>query len=202
MSAEIRRLQYRLRNKARLFDVGQAVHASCKQIIRKDGVVLKPYTKMLERMHTQSVCFLALAMLQSVLLWVKRELDPLTLTLLVLCLLCAVILPLVQRTARDNYDKALKMYLADNGEMGYILFDETEMTDYSEKGSRTVLPWAEYKACVMTEDVIVMLFERPVMLLFSRDEQTERDLREVLQAYGKGDTVHHASVKAGRREAL
>ena len=202
MSAEIRRLQYRLRNKARLFDVGQAVHASYKQIMRRDGVALKPYTKMLERMHKQSVCFLAMAMLQSVLLWVKRELDPLTLTILALCLLCAVILPLVQRSARNNYDKALQMYLADNGETGYLLFDETEMTDYSEKGGRTVLPWAEYKACVMTEDTIVVLFERPVMLLFSRDEQTERELREVLEAYGKGDSVHFACVKAGRREAL
>lgn len=194
MNTVVNRLPYRLRDKARLFDVGQAVHASRKRILRREGVVLRPYTAMLKRMRAQGVCFLALALLSGVMLWVGGP-DGLNIAMTVVCLLCAMMTMVVRRVGSKGYEKALQMYCTDNGDVGYVLFDDEGMTDYSEKGNRTVLPWAEYSACVLTEEAIVLLFDRPVMLLLGRDEQTEQTLRAVLASYGKGDTVHHCRVK-------
>ena len=54
-------------------------------------------------------------------------------------------------------------------------------------------------ACVLTEEAIVLLYDRPVMLLFSRDEETEQQLRTILDAYGKGDTIHRCRVKEKKK---
>ena len=188
------RVQYRVENKERLFDVGQTVYANRRRIMKKSGIQLRAYTKTLERMRAQGTCFLALALLQAVLMRLSEP-DALGITLLVLILLCAVMLPLVRRAACKSYQKALQMYLTDNGEVGYLLFDEEGITDYSEKGNRTVLPWKEYSACVMTEEAIVLLFERPVLLILGHEAQTERDIRGALAAFGRADIVQEAKVK-------
>ena len=41
----------------------------------------------------------------------------------------------------------------------------------------------------------VLLFERPVLLILGHEEQTERDIRGVLAAFGRADTVYEAEVK-------
>ena len=188
------RVQYRVEDKERLFDVGQAVYANRRRIMKKSGVQLRAYTKTLERMRTQGTCFLALALLQAVLMRLSEP-DALGITLLVLCLLCAIMLPLARRAACKSYEKALQMYRTDNGQVGYILFDEDGMTDCSEKGNRTVLPWAEYTACVVTQEAIVLLFDRPVLLILGWDAQTEQGVREALAAFGRANTVYEASVE-------
>lgn len=202
MSGEICRLRYDLRDKERLFDIGQTVHANRKRIFRKDGVVLQPYTGTFARMRRQGICFLALAFLQGILMRQAEAPDGFDIVIVVLFLLCAVMMPLMRYVVGKNYRAALKMYRTDSGEVGYLLFDEESITDYSENGSRTVLPWADYVACVLTEEAVVILFDRPQMLLFSRDERTERELRAILDRFGKGATVYCARVKAaaGRKK--
>ena len=198
MSGSVNRLPYRLQDKERLFDVGQAVHANRKRILRREGLVLRPYTAELSRMRTQGVCFLALALLSGVMLRIGGP-DGLNIAMTLMCLLCALMMMVARRVGCKGYEKALQMYCADNGEVGYVLFDEESATDYSEKGNRTVLPWAEYSTCVLTEEAIVLLYDRPVMLLFSRDEETEQQLRTILDAYGKGDTIHRCRVREKKK---
>lgn len=198
MSAAVNRLPYRLQDKERLFDVGQTVHANRKRILRREGLVLRPYTATLHRMRVQGVCFLALALISGVLLRFEGP-TGLNIAMTAVCLLCAIMMPLLRRVSCKSYEKVLQMYCTDNGEVGYVLFDEESATDYSEKGNRTVLPWVEYSACVLTEEAVVLLYDRPVMLLFSRDEETEQQLRAVLNAYGKGDTIHRCRVKETKK---
>ena len=198
MTGAFSRLPYRLQDKERLFDVGQAVHANRKRILRREGLVLRPYTAELSRLRVQGVCCLGLALLSGVMLRIGGP-DGLNIAMTAVCLLCAIMAAVARRVGCKGYEKALQMYLTDNGDVGYVLFDQESATDYSEKGNRTVLPWAEYSACVLTEEAIVLLYDRPVMLLFSRDGETEQQLRTILDAYGKGDTIHRCRVKEGKK---
>lgn len=188
------RVQYRVGSKERLFDVGQTVYANRRRILRKNGLTLRPYTKTIARMRTQSIELLALALFWGLLLWVGEP-DTLMIVLLVMYAFCAILMPAAWYMSRKSYQKALQMYRTDHGEVGYILFDEEGMTDHSEKGNRTVLPWAEYIACVLTQEAVVLLFERPVLLILGRDAQTEQGIREALAAFGRANTVYEANVK-------
>ena len=96
MSGSVNRLPYRLQDKERLFDVGQAAHANRKRILRREGLVLRPYTAELSRMRTQGVCFLALALLSGVMLRIGGP-DGLNIAMILMCLLCALMMMVARR---------------------------------------------------------------------------------------------------------
>lgn len=189
---------YCLRNKERIFDLGQGIHANRSYILRKRGGTVQPYTGLLQKMKLQMVAFFLLAAVQAVLIALSGPSVGKVL-LLALTILCGAVTWYVRKSGRQSYDRALALYLKNTGEGGTITINEEGITERSEAGVETDFTWREYVGCVICPEAIVVLSTRPVLLILCRMDETEQGLRAALEAWGEEDTVYEVSVREKRQ---
>ncbi len=191
-------VKYSLNDKERIFDIGQSVHVNRRLIFKRSGGKIPLYTQMTRKMKRQALLFFALALIQALLLWAS-EVSTGKIVLLVGCVVLGAFMLSVWHTQRKVYGQTLALYLENNGTGGRIVFDESGMTESGEGGEETQIRWEEYVACVVSREAIVILSTRPVLLIFSRTEQTEQEIRSALAAFGKSESIYCVEVKEKRR---
>lgn len=191
-------VKYSLHDKERIFDIGQSVHINRRLIVKRSGGKISLYTQMIRKMKRQAILFFVLALIQALLLW-AGEVSTGKLVLLVGCVALGAFMLSVWRTQRKVYGQTLALYRENNGAGGRIVFDEAGMTESGDGGEETQIRWEEYEACVVAGEAIVILSSRPVLLIFSRTEQTEQEIRGALAAFGKNESIYCVEVKEKRR---
>lgn len=190
-------IEYRLKDKDVLFDVGQAVSANRKQVLSKGGT-LRTFTATVRSLMTQGIILFALAAFLTVQMFAGGA-DLFGLILLIISVLFGTIALAVSLMNRKNYRYGLESYQRNNGAGGQLIFDGRGIKEVGSKDGPNVYSWEEYSACVLTEEAVTFLFERPVLLIFSNDAQMEKDLAAALNAFNKGHTMHRCSIKRKRK---
>ena len=198
MSEERFVVPYQLGDKDRLFDLGQGISSGAAMIMRNRGGKVQSFSRSLRRMKIQALLFAALAALQGLLLAVGG-ISVLKIVLLVLCVLLGGWMWAVWNASSKAYEKASTLYVESNGREGTITFDEDGITECSESGTETHFDWEDYRCCVMCPEAIVVVSYRPVMLIVSREEETERGICQALTFYDKEDTIFEVEIREKKR---
>ena len=199
MSEQAFNIPYTLGDKARLFDLGQGIHSSTAMILKKGGGKVMTMTQTLKKMRIQALMFGLLAVAQTGLMSVS---DGLSFGKIVLAALCALLGGLLWASQSGNkkaFARAQEMYLQNNGTAGTLIVDEEGICERNEAGRETRFGWEDYRCCIMSEEAIVVVFYKPVMLIVSRTEETESGLVEALLAYDKERTIYEVEVKTKKK---
>ena len=198
MSEQIFTIPYTLGDKARLFDLGQGIHTSTNLILKKGGGQVTPFTQTLTKMKLQAMLFAVLAVLQILLMKMGGVSTP-KIALAAVCALLGGFLWATQSTNRKAFDRAQALYQEVNGECGTITVDEDGITERSDSDVETHFDWEDYRCCIMCEEAIVVVFYKPVMLIVSRTEETEKGLVEALLTFDKERTIYEVSIKEKKK---
>ncbi len=189
---------YHLENRERIFDLGQGIHTNRGYILRRQGGKVKPYTGTIRQLIRQALMFFALALLQLALQLVGGFTAG-KMALVVVTAFCGAMALYAARASRRSYDKTLALYLERNGQSGTLTIDEQGITERSDTGHTADIHWDEYVACVMCPEAIVILSTRPLLLICSRTEETEREIRRALELLGRDHGIYEVEIKEKRR---
>lgn len=86
-----------------------------------------------------------------------------------------------------QYRKGLKQFLEDNTYSSSIILDDLGIKDTNERGREIKLLWEDYEACVMTNDVIVFLFNRQILIFIPY----ELDYADLIITFFKERALEH-----------
>ena len=198
MSVRCFSVPYTLDDKERLFDLGQGIHSNAALILKKGGGQVMPFSQALKKMKVQALLFGLLTVLQGALMGVGGV-SAGKIVLAVLCALCGGFLWAVRSGNQKAFARAQALYLQNNGNGGMLTGDEDGIRERSDRGVETCFDWEDYRCCVMSREVIVVVFYKPVMLIFSRTRETEDGLVEALLAFEKEKTIYEVEVKEKRK---
>lgn len=198
MSEERFVVSYRLGDKDRLFDLGQGISSGAAMILRNRGGKVQSFSQSLRRMRNQALLFAILAVLQGLLLAVGG-ISVSRIVLLALCVLLGGWMWAVWNASSKAFEKARALYVENSGREGTIAFDEDGITECGESGAETHFDWEDYRCCVMCPEAIVVVSYRPVMLIVSREEETECGICQALTFYDKEDTIFEVEIQEKKR---
>lgn len=199
MSEQVFHIPYTLGDKARLFDLGQGIHSNVSLVLKKGGGKVTTMTQTLKKMRVQAVMFGLLAVAQTGLMAAS---DGLSFGKIVLAALCALLGGLLWASQSGNkkaFARAQELYLQNNGKAGTLTVDEDGICECNEAGRETRFGWEDYRCCIMSEEAIVVVFYKPVMLIVSRTKETEDGLVEALLAFDKERTIYEVEIKEKKK---
>ena len=199
MSEQVFHIPYTLGDKARLFDLGQGIHSNVSLVLKKGGGTVTTMTQTLKKMRVQAVMFGLLAVAQTGLMAAS---DGLSFGKIVLAALCALLGGLLWASQSGNkkaFARAQELYLQNNGTAGTLTVDEDGICECNEAGRETRFGWEDYRCCIMSEEAIVVVFYKPVMLIVSRTKETEDGLVEALLAFDKERTIYEVEIKEKKK---
>lgn len=199
MSEKVFDVPYSLGDKARLFDLGQGIHSSVALILKKGGGKVTTMTRTLKKMRLQALLFGLLAVLQTGLMGLTDGLSFGKIVLAALCALLGGLLWAAQSGNKKAFARAQEMYLQSNGTAGTLTIDGDGICERNEAGRETRFDWEDYRCCIMSEEAIVVVFFKPVMLIVSRTQETEDGLVEALLAFDKERTIYEVEVKEKKK---
>ena len=198
MSEQVFTFPYSLGDKERLFNVGQGIHTNVALILKKNGGKIPTFTQTLRKMKGQALAFGALAVVQ-VGLMVASGFSVFKVVLAVLCALLGALLWAAVKGNSEAYERSRQMYLQNNGKGGTITIDEDGITECSEAGVETHFDWEDYRCCVLSDEAIVVVSFKPVMLIISREQETEDGLLTALAAFDRLDTVYDVEIQEKKK---
>lgn len=198
MSEQVFTFPYHLGDKERLFDLGQGIHTNVALILKKNGGKIPTFTQTLRKMKGQALAFGALAVVQAGLM-VASGFSVFKVVLAVLCALLGAFLWAAVKGNGQAYERSRQMYLQNNGKGGIITVDEDGITECSEAGVETHFEWEDYRCCVLSDEVIVVVSFKPVMLIISREQETEDGLLTALAAFDRLDTVYDVEIQEKKK---
>ena len=198
MSEQVFHIPYSLKDKAQLFDLGQGIHSSVALVLKKGGGKITTMTQTLKKMRLQALAFGLLAVAQAGLMGVSGV-SAGKIVLAVLCALLGGLLWASQSGNKKAFARAQALYLQNNGTSGTLLVDEDGICECNEAGRETRFSWEDYRCCIMSEEAIVVVFYKPVMLIVSRTKETEDGLVEALLAFDKERTIYEVEVKEKKK---
>ena len=186
---------YKLLDKQRLFSIAYAIYSNRDRLLQKQDKV-QPYHLTLRTALIQCVVLYAVTVV-FLLGMIRNGFDITGVILLVLCIVYGMVLVTSWANNRRDYRYAEKAFLRITGETGTLRFDQRGLTDVSKDGKENFYSWSEYRYCIITDEVMVILFvnEREEMLLMTRDDETEAAMRAVLKEYDMIHTVRKAVMK-------
>lgn len=198
MSEQVFHIPYSLKDKAQLFDLGQGIHSSVALVLKKGGGKITTMTQTLKKMRLQALAFGLLAVAQAGLMGVSGV-SAGKIVLAVLCALLGGLLWASQSGNKKAFARAQALYLQNNGTSGTLTVDEDGICECNEAGRETRFSWEDYRCCIMSEEAIVVVFYKPVMLIVSRTKETEDGLVEALLAFDKERTIYEVEVKEKKK---
>ena len=198
MSEQVFHIPYILNDKTRLFDLGQGIHSSVALVLKKGGGKIATMTQTLKKMRLQALAFGLLAVAQASLMGVSGV-SAGKIVLAVLCALLGGLLWASQSGNKKAFARAQALYLQNNGTAGTLTVDEDGICECNEAGRETRFSWEDYRCCIMSEEAIVVVFYKPVMLIVSRTKETEDGLVEALLAFDKERTIYEVEVKEKKK---
>ena len=199
MSEQVFNVPYSLGDKARLFDLGQGIHSSVALILKKGGGKVVPFTQTLKKMKVQALLFGLLAVVQTGLMALSDGLSFGKIVLAGLCALLGGMLWAAQSGNKKAFARAQTLYLQNNGTGGTLTIDEDGICERNEAGKETRFDWEDYRCCIMSEEVIAVVFYKPVMLIVSRTKATEDGLVEALLAFDRERTIYEVEIKEKKK---
>lgn len=198
MSEQVFHIPYSLKDKARLFDLGQGIHSNVSLVLKKGGGKITTMTQTLKKMRLQALLFGLLAVAQASLMGVSGV-SAGKIVLAVLCALLGGLLWASQSGNKKAFARAQALYLQNNGTAGTLTVDEDGICECNEAGRETRFSWEDYRCCIMSEEAIVVVFYKPVMLIVSRTKETEDGLVEALLAFDKERTIYEVEIKEEKK---
>lgn len=192
-------VKYNLRDKSRLFSIAYAIYSNRERLLQKNDKV-QPFHMTLRTVLIQCAVLYAVAV-AFLLAMISNGFDVTGVILLVLCMLYGMVLITSWSNNRRDYRYAEKAFLRTTGETGTLRFDDWGLTDVTHEGKESSYAWSEYRNCIVVDEAIVILFvnEREEMLLMSRDDETEKAMRQVLRDYDMSHTIHNAVMKGKKK---
>ena len=179
-------------------DLGQGIHSNTALILKKGGGQVMPLTQTLKKMRLQALLFGLLAVAQAALMGVGGV-SAVKIVLAVLCALLGGLLWASQSGNKKAFARAQEMYLQNNGTAGTLIVDEDGICERNEAGKETRFSWEDYRCCIMSEEAIVVVFYKPVMLIVSRTKETDDGLVEALLAFDKERTIYEVEIKEKKK---
>lgn len=73
---------------------------------------------------------------------------------------------------------------------GKLAFDALGICDSSADGTIVKRPWSEYACCIVTDEVIVLLFESANIIFVDARPEYVSFVGAALRQFGKEDTIH------------
>ena len=192
-------LNYQLNNKKQLFSVAYAVYSNRDRLLQKHDKV-QPFHVSLRVVLLQSAA-LYLVAVALLLGMIQNGFDLMSVILLVVAVIYGMIMITSWSNNRRDYRYAERAFLRSTGETGTLRFTDWGLTDMTSEGKESSYAWSEYRYCIITDEVITILFvpEREEMLLMSRDDETEQALRAILKEYDMIHTVRQAVMKGKKK---
>lgn len=192
-------VNYRLEDKERLFSIAYAVYSNRERLLKKQDKV-QPFHITLRTVLIQSAVLYAVAV-AFLIGMVKFGFDLPGLVLLVLCVVYGMVMITAWGNNRRDYRYALKRFMSTTGQTGTLHFDDWGLREVSAFGTENSYSWSEYRHCIILDEAMVILFvnEREEMLLMSRDEETEKAMRDALKAFDMTHTIRKAVMKGKKK---
>lgn len=192
-------LNYRLEDKQRLFSVAYAIYSNRERLLKKNDKV-QPFRTTLRTVLIE--CGLLYALSVAFLLgMIRNGFDVTGVLLLVVCVIYGMIMITSWSNNRRDFRYAERAFQRTTGAVGTLRFDDWGMTDVTAEGKESAYSWSEYRNTFIVDEAIVILFvnEREEMLLMTRDDETEKALRQILKDFDMIHTVRTPSMKGKKK---
>lgn len=180
-------LKYANDNTDELFDMAQGIGARKKYIVKGRRKIRK-FTAITNTLVWRGLALILVSFLGQIMVSMY-DLESIIYDFYSFGLCAGVILFAVGIYNRIMYQKFLKKYKSKQNHKGTILFDEFGVKDITEDGGEVKFVWSEYQNCVICENVIVLLFDSPIVFLISNKDEYANTICEGLSNYGKEDSI-------------
>lgn len=200
MSGEnMAQVAYHLEDKEKLFSIGYSIYVNRQGLLRK-GEKVEKFPDMLRRALVRSALLGALIAIYLIIMLVNGV-DFLGVALVAICVVYDVTLLKSWNKSRRDYAYAMDRFVRSGDESGTLCFDERGITDIGVSGEESFFSWSDYRYCILVDEAITILFtnEREELLMMSRDDQTEQAICQVLEAFGKEDTIRTLEMKGKKK---
>lgn len=185
---ENRRIEYQYSTDERSLDLLNGVHSARKQVLRRDRPI-RPLSSRITQLYVLGGCMVALfvALLFAEQFWKVPE----GILHLRYGVLFAGILWLCQAfAAQSSFDRICRRDPDTAPKHGVFFLDAIGFCDTNCCGEMHKPLWRDFQACVVTPEIIVMLFDHST-LYCSYSVQIERELADALCERGLGSRIIH-----------
>ena len=152
---------------ARLFDVAQGL-AGRRSVLKRGGTVkVKPFTETCRRLLFQCIAFAVLTALAAVLVtfWTYQA-------------------------GRMGYRKSWTQFRKDNRPDGTVTFTASGIREWNASDHTERFTWEQWDCCIISQEVIVLTFHQPMLVLLPYTQESESTVVQALNAFGKQDTIY------------
>ena len=172
---------------ARLFDVAQGL-AGRRSILKRGGTVkVKPFTETCRRLLFQCIAFAVLTVLAAVLVWAfYAKLK----VLFFLCLVMSLVTFWTYQAGRMGYRKSWTQFRKDNRPDGTVTFTASGIREWTASDHTEQFTWEQWDCCIISQEVIVLTFHQPMLVLLPYTQESESTVVQALNAFGKQDTIY------------
>lgn len=172
---------------ARLFDVAQGL-AGRRSILKRGGTVkVKPFTETCRRLLFQCIAFAVLTALAAVLVWAFHAKLK---VLFFLCLVMSLVTFWTYQTGRMGYRKSWTQFRKDNRPDGTVTFTASGIREWNASDHTERFTWEQWDCCIISQEVIVLTFHQPMLVLLPYTQESESTVVQALDAFGKQDTIY------------
>ena len=151
--------------------------------IRKNYSLL-PLLKLQMLSLPGSVYGLALA---AVLVW---ALHAKLKVLFFLCLVMSLVTFWTYQAGRMGYRKSWTQFREGNRPDGTVTFTASGIREWNASDHTERFTWEQWDCCIISQEVIVLTFHQPMLVLLPYTQESESTVVQALNAFGKQDTIY------------
>ena len=85
--------------------------------------------------------------------------------------------------------RLMKRYKEHSREPGTFRFDDAGVSDENDSGAILKTPWQEYECCIVTSEVIVLIFKTSKIYFLEMTPDHLRHMETALRCFGKESTI-------------
>lgn len=135
----------------------------------------------------QCIAFAVLTALAAVLVWAFHAKLK---VLFFLCLVMSLVTFWTYQAGRMGYRKSWTQFRKDNRPDGTVTFTASGIREWNASDHTERFTWEQWDCCIISQEVIVLTFHQPMLVLLPYTQESESTVVQALNAFGKQDTIY------------
>lgn len=91
---------------------------------------------------------------------------------------------------RMGYRKSWTQFRKDNRPDGTVTFTASGIREWNASDHTERFTWEQWDCCIISQEVIVLTFHQPMLVLLPYTQESESTVVQALNAFGKQDTIY------------
>ena len=107
-----------------------------------------------------------------------------------LCLVMSLVTFWTYQAGRMGYRKSWTQFRKDNRPDGTVTFTASGIREWNASDHTERFTWEQWDCCIISQEVIVLTFHQPMLVLLPYTQESESTVVQALNAFGKQDTIY------------